>query len=70
MSITAQSRTGGAYGAKARICVSRKFCRTDVLLSPTDVIDKTAGGFDGQLGAWMPDDVVVHRVFSILDLPA
>ena len=32
------------------------------------VIDKTAGGFDGLLGAWMPHDVV-RRVFPILNVP-
>ena len=32
------------------------------------VIDKTAGSFNGLLGAWMPYDAV-RRVFPILDVP-
>ena len=32
------------------------------------VVNEAAGGFDGILRAWMPDDVL-HRVSPVLDVP-
>jgi hypothetical protein len=32
------------------------------------IINQMAGRFDGQLGAWIPDDVI-HRGQSILNVP-